>query len=38
MVKRKVNIKGHMSASKFAQLSDGSKVTLTGANKGLIIR
>ena len=31
-------IKGHMPQSKFAQLSDGSKVTLTGPNKGLIVK
>ena len=33
-----VNMKGHAPAAKFAQLSDGSKITLTGKNKGLIIK
>ena len=33
-----VNMKGHEPQSKFASLSDGSKLTLTGKNKGLIIK
>ena len=33
-----VNLKGHAPASKFATLSDGSKLTLSGANKGLIVK
>jgi len=31
-------MKGHEPAAKFAQLSDGSKVTLMGPNKGLIVK
>ena len=30
-----VNIKGHEPAPKFATLSDGSKISLVGKNKGL---
>ncbi len=33
-----VNMKGHEPVSKYAQLSDGSKITMTGPNKGLIVR
>lgn len=33
-----VQMKGHEPASKFANLSDGTKITLTGKNKGLIVR
>lgn len=33
-----VNMKGHMPQAKFAQLSDGSRITLTGKNKGLIVK
>lgn len=30
--------KGHAPPAKFAQLSDGSKLTLIGKNKGLIVK
>ncbi len=33
-----VNMKGHEPQAKFAALSDGSKITLIGKNKGLIVR
>jgi hypothetical protein len=33
-----VQMKGHAAPAEFAQLSDGSKVTLRGPNKGLIVR
>lgn len=35
---KQVNMKGHAPQAKFAQLSDGSKLTLVGPNKGLIVK